>query len=212
MIPNVPLSPGVQTCLLRSWFEWRSDTCAFSQHCQAILSRHWMECPRNLTQCWHYLPGDNIRPHRARPQTHFRCQLQGQVATCAPVWLHIGGSHSTLLWFHYFAGAADGTQRNAWFCWPVYYKEHGKGIQRASQMKRHTCVSRSRKAPRVGASVPVELDAPPSWPVDAFTHLEAYQLLLMFTSFCSPTASPLPFPVLGGCSHPLMVSWWPSPS
>lgn len=46
-------------------------------------------CPGNLTQFWHYLAGDSIRPHRVRAQSHFRCQLQVQVATCAPVWLAI---------------------------------------------------------------------------------------------------------------------------
>ena len=45
------------------------------------------------SQFWHYLPGDRTRPHRLRAQSyetasHFRCQSQIQLFTCAlTTWL-----------------------------------------------------------------------------------------------------------------------------
>lgn len=134
-------------------------------------------CPRNLTQFWHYLSEDSIRPHRVRAQSHFRCQLQVQVVTCAPVWLNIGGSHNTILRFNYFARAADATQRNVWFCLPVYFKGYCKGIQMGSQTKGRTCVASSRMVRWNWVHHP-----PGMW-MDVFPHLEAYQFLLMFKSF-----------------------------
>lgn len=52
------------------------------------------ECPTNLTQFWHYQPGDSVRFHKLRVQSsqdcsHFRHQSQVQVVTCASDWLVI---------------------------------------------------------------------------------------------------------------------------
>lgn len=44
----------------------------------------------NLTQLWHYLPGDSVRFHQLRAQScknasrHFKCQLQEQI--CCHLW------------------------------------------------------------------------------------------------------------------------------
>lgn len=75
-------------------------------HQVVLHSTTWVSY--NSTQCWHYLPGDRVRSHRAQSHktapTHFRCPSQrvspqGPHNFC-PMWWQIRGSHAPLLGFN----------------------------------------------------------------------------------------------------------------
>ena len=96
--------------LYRSHRHFISDTAGHQMHGGVFFRpRHfpisWVSHP--FIQFWHYLPGNSVRCHRLRAQSHkavptpFRCQLQAVVPQVThnfcPIQLQIRASHDPLL-------------------------------------------------------------------------------------------------------------------
>ena len=117
---------------------------------QPILYHHLGS--NNLTQFWHCLPGDSIRTHRLRAQSHEYSLNSMPVSSSgvpkSPTLLSnspiIWGSHYSLFKVQSFARAAHKTQRKA--CWylPVHYIINWKWFLVAQTVKNLPAVQKTR--------------------------------------------------------------------
>lgn len=97
------VSPLLSHRILHFWHLRSPNVCVFSPYIKQFCNISWVSY--NLTQFWHYLPGDSVTSHRLRAEfhktaPHFRCQLQvvdPQVThNFSLSWLQIRGSHDFL--------------------------------------------------------------------------------------------------------------------
>ena len=115
----------------------------------------------NLSQFWHYLPGDGVRSYRLRTQSHERLPPTSEVTASSrsPGYpqllcnlLQIRGSHDFLLpWIWLSARAAHRTQKH------VYQFTKGYAEGYGGQPDKEIPRVRSGRIQSTGASAPMEL-------------------------------------------------------
>lgn len=135
------------------WHYWSPNGWEFSHTKQFSVTSSY-----SLSQFWNYLPGDSVRFHRIRPQSHETVLLlQIPITSRSPGYPPLlSGSVADQRfpglppsWVWLFVRAAHRTQGNTYICQFI------KGYRWKPDEKKHR--ARFRRVPSTGASVPMEL-------------------------------------------------------
>lgn len=111
-------------------------------------------CLINLTQFWHYIPGDSIRFHRLKAQSHKTALLQTLRAGCRLCsWLTGSKAEVPRTPSSGLSSSWNGSQTQGSIC--LCFQFIIKDTDRQSDEDVHRV--RSQKVPSVGASVPMEV-------------------------------------------------------